>query len=151
MVSKIARPDAVLIDTNVLIYASVPGHANHQVARQRLEALRLQGAETWISRQVLREFAVTMTRPQVVQPVLGFTQVQPYLLRFEAHYRVAEDGPGIAGFWRMLAALQPDAGRQLHDTNIVATMLRYGIHQILTNNQADFQRYEPDYISILPL
>jgi predicted nucleic acid-binding protein len=33
------------------------------------------------------------------------------------------------------------AGRQVHDTNIVATMLEHGIYRLLTFNAADFRRF----------
>ncbi len=32
-------------------------------------------------------------------------------------------------------------GRQIHDANIVATMLAYGERRLLTFNTADFRRY----------
>jgi hypothetical protein len=33
------------------------------------------------------------------------------------------------------------AGRQVHDVNIVATMLEHGIYRLLTFNAADFKRF----------
>ena len=33
------------------------------------------------------------------------------------------------------------AGRQIHDANIVATMLAHGERRLLTFNQRDFRRY----------
>ena len=33
------------------------------------------------------------------------------------------------------------SGRQIHDANIVATMLAHGEHRLLTFNAADFRRY----------
>jgi predicted nucleic acid-binding protein len=41
-------------------------------------------------------------------------------------------------------------GKQIHDANIVATMLAYGIKRLLTFNTADFERYR-SVIEILPL
>jgi hypothetical protein len=37
------------------------------------------------------------------------------------------------------------AGRQVHDTNIVAAMLEHGISRLLTFNAADFQALREDY------
>ena len=34
-------------------------------------------------------------------------------------------------------------GKQIHDANIAATMLAHDIPRILTNNVADFRRFEP--------
>lgn len=33
------------------------------------------------------------------------------------------------------------AGRQVHDANIVATMLAYDEHRLITFNDADFRRF----------
>jgi len=41
-------------------------------------------------------------------------------------------------------------GKQVHDANIVATMLVYGIPQLLTHNPSDFARFS-GLISVLPL
>ena len=35
----------------------------------------------------------------------------------------------------------PVGGKQIHDANIVATMLAYGERRLLTYNAADFHRY----------
>lgn len=35
----------------------------------------------------------------------------------------------------------PIGGRQIHDANIVATMLAYGERRLLTLNARDFRRY----------
>ena len=41
-------------------------------------------------------------------------------------------------------------GKQIHDTNIVATMLVNNIPNILTHNVADFNRFSSE-INIIPL
>jgi hypothetical protein len=41
-------------------------------------------------------------------------------------------------------------GKQVHDANIVATMLGHGIDQVLTHNVNDFVRFSP-WITVLPL
>ncbi len=44
----------------------------------------------------------------------------------------------------------PAAGKQVHDTNIVATMQVYGIIGLLTHNVADLTRFAA-LITIVPL
>ena len=41
-------------------------------------------------------------------------------------------------------------GRQIHDANIVATMLAHGEHRLLTFNISDFRRFE-DRIELMDL
>ncbi len=36
----------------------------------------------------------------------------------------------------------PVGGKKIHDANIVATCLAYGIPRLLTQNHSDFQRFE---------
>jgi predicted nucleic acid-binding protein len=54
---------------------------------------------------------------------------------------VAEDGPQVTSRWFDLLASHGVRGKQAHDANVVATMLVHGVEQILTANQADFERY----------
>ena len=54
---------------------------------------------------------------------------------------LVEDGPDVT---RTLAALCREvqvAGRQVHDANIVATMLTHAEGRLLTFNPDDFRRY----------
>jgi hypothetical protein len=41
-------------------------------------------------------------------------------------------------------------GRQVHDANIVATMLAHGEHRLLTFNGVDFQRFTPLIEVVVP-
>ncbi len=56
---------AVFLDTNVLVYASVAEALFHHIDRERIQPLKNPETEFWISRQVLREYLATLTRPQV--------------------------------------------------------------------------------------
>jgi len=49
----------------------------------------------------------------------------------------------------LLAAI-PCGGKQVHDANIVATMLVHGVPNLLTHNAADFKRFS-HLIAVLPL
>ena len=44
----------------------------------------------------------------------------------------------------------PTLGKQVHDANIVATMLAHGIDMLLTLNVDDFKRFE-DKITLISL
>jgi predicted nucleic acid-binding protein len=62
---------AVFLDTNILVYASLPGTIFHAAARARLVELENIGAVFWASRQVIREFLAVTTRPGTVSPPLA--------------------------------------------------------------------------------
>jgi predicted nucleic acid-binding protein len=56
---------------------------------------------------------------------------------------VLEDGPEVAARLVELCRTVRLAGRQVHDANIVATMLAHGEDRLLTMNRSDFRRFEP--------
>jgi predicted nucleic acid-binding protein len=49
-----------------------------------------------------------------------------------------------------IVGMIPTGGKQIHDANIVATMLAHGIPRLLTHNVGDFRRFST-LIEILPL
>jgi predicted nucleic acid-binding protein len=70
--------------------------------------------------------------------------------RLQAQFHVAEDGPAVTGHLLSLVQSIPMGGKQVHDANIVATMLANGLGRILTHNTADFARYA-SHITVEPL
>ena len=58
-----------------------------------------------------------------------------------SRYRVADETDSVS---RELLSLMQNGlarGKQVHDANIVATCLAYGIPRLLTHNRTDFQRF----------
>lgn len=142
--------DWILVDTNVLVAANVAAHPRHAVALQRLKDLSASGAEFWISRQVLREYLVTLTRPQTFVSPQPIAVLLTQIAYFQAKMQVADDTAMVTA--HLLALLQsiPVGGKQVHDANLVATMQAFGIPRLLTDNTADFNRFG-SLIVILPL
>ena len=54
---------------------------------------------------------------------------------------ILEDGPMVNESLIALCREVSVRGRQIHDANIVATMLAYGERRLLTFNTPDFRRY----------
>lgn len=135
------------IDTNVLVHAAAEGAPFLDRARAALARTAADGPVT-ISRQILREYISVMTRPQVWGKPLTLPQAIADTAGFIRRFNVLDDDPSV---WDQLVALSRDhsfAGRQVHDANIVATMLAHGERRILTFNDADFRRFA-DLIEIL--
>ena len=61
--------------------------------------------------------------------------------RLIGSFEILEDGPVVTESLVELCREVPVGGRQIHDANIVATMLAHGEHRLLTFNAADFRRY----------
>jgi predicted nucleic acid-binding protein len=100
-----------------------------------LARLEGEGRSLWISLQILREYLAAVTRPQATSPALPMGNAIANVRRFQQVFYVAEDRPTVLD--RLGAHF--GAGRQVHDANIVATMLEHGIY-LLTFNTADFRR-----------
>ena len=132
----------VFIDTNALVYADQAHSAFHRSARSALGRLEQEGAELWISRQVLREYLTTVTRPGPAGvPTMTRTAAADAVDGFVSAYRIAEDSQQTMARLLELVRTVPMGGKQVHDANIAATMLAYGIPRLLTFNAADFQRF----------
>ncbi len=142
--------DQVFVDTNIVVFSSVPAAPLHAEAVQKMQALRLAGAELWFSRQILREFLVTVTRPQTFLQPLSGAAAAVEAAKLLALFAIAEDGPAVTTNLLTLCATIPMGGKQIHDANIVATMQANGIAKLLTHNTADFTRFQ-SLITILPL
>jgi predicted nucleic acid-binding protein len=141
---------AVFLDTNILVYSSFSGAPFYDAARARLSELERDEVSFWTSRQVLREFLASTTRPGVVTPPATLDALTQSVRQFEAEFEIADEDVAVTAILLDLLKSRTVQGKQIHDANIVATMRRYGIPSLLTHNTADFTRYVPD-INLLPL
>jgi predicted nucleic acid-binding protein len=66
------------------------------------------------------------------------------------HFHILEEGHAVTVKLLELMERFEIAGKQVHDANIVATMLVHGITQLLTQNIADFSRFS-SLITVMPL
>lgn len=136
----IPTADSIFADTNLWVNAAVPTAPRHA---QAIAALgRMTVGTLWTSRQVVREFLAVMSRPQTF--FAGNSPMVDILNRahtIESQCRVAEDGPEVAQQLHALLAVGDTRGKQIHDANIVATMMAHGIRALLTDNVADFARW----------
>ena len=133
--------DPVFVDTNVLIYASRPKAVEHASSQAVLSRMRQEGSPLWLSQQVLREYLAASTRPQPSGPALPMAAAIADARRFRATFNVAEDRPDVLDRLLQLLAAHPGGGKQVHDANLVATMIAHGVTRLLTYNHIDFRRF----------
>jgi predicted nucleic acid-binding protein len=142
--------ERVFIDTNILLRANIPTAPLHEAARKSVENLWDEGAELWISRQVLREYIVNVSREQgLFQPMPPAT-IEARISYFQRVFRIADDKQETTKHLLKLLQEIKFGGKQVHDANIVATMLSYNIPYLLTLNIDDFKRFSA-YITLLPI
>ena len=140
----------MFIDTNVLIYARILEAPDHHIAREGLNRALRENEPIRISRQVAREYLAVMTRPQTWDNPLTREEVLQDVNRFLMSFEVLEDGPSVTEMLTALCREVAVGGRQIHDANIVATMLAHGEQRLLTFNTSDFRRYE-DRIELIDI
>lgn len=131
----------LFIDTNILVYASVKESPFHEQALTALETAYNTERPLWISRQIIREFLVIMTRPQAFETLSKETVLQQ-ANDFCHRFNVADDTSNVTKELLSLLKQFPGGGKQVHDMNIVAAMLANGITHLLTHNVKDFKRFE---------
>jgi predicted nucleic acid-binding protein len=142
--------EPVFLDTNILVYAHFPPAPWHQDAVEALRRFEAAGAARWVSRQVLREYLVAVTRPQQFQRPQPIERALADVRDFQRRFHVANEGPEVTTRLLALLADVPTRGRRIHDANIVATMLVYGVRRVLTHNTDDFVRFAA-FIEVIPL
>jgi predicted nucleic acid-binding protein len=141
-------PVDVFLDTNIVLRAFHSTLSGHERVKVLFDQMIDEENEMWISRQVIREYLVQLTHPRTFDPPLEIGQVMAHLAQVEGLFRVADDTQAVTAHLKMLLQTYPTRGKQIHDANIVATMLANGIDTLLTLNLDDFRRFE-DRITIL--
>jgi len=142
--------DPLFVDTNVLVYANVTTAALHQAAVGTLQRQALAGGPLWISRQVLREYPRTVTRPRTFAAPQPVPTLLARIRYFQSQFYVANDTAVVTEQLLALPQQVPFGGKQVHDANIGATMRVNGISQRITANHADFARFAR-YITVISL
>lgn len=140
----------VFVDTNVLLRATLAQFPLHQQANQLVRDQIKDDAELWISRQVIREYIAQVSRPQTFMPPMSVPQIESQVTGMRMLFKIADENEAVTDQLLNLLKSHPSGGKQIHDANIVATMLTYGIGTLLTANIADLKRFE-DRITLIPL
>lgn len=131
----------MFLDTNLFIPARFDAAPAHAVARAALNRAERSGEVLRINRQVIREYLAAATRPQAWSAPLPMSRALSDLSWMEEAFEVLEDGPQVMDLLARLCRDIPMGGKQVHDANIVATMLAYGERRLMTFNVRDFRRF----------
>jgi predicted nucleic acid-binding protein len=140
----------IFVDTNILTRATIDAAPLHYEARALLDKLWDEGAELYISHQVIREYIVNATRPQTYSPALPMNNVLEQVEAFRKSFYILPDSSTVLSNLLELLGKVTANGKPVHDANVVATMLANDIEELLTNNVKDFERYLA-YIRVIPL
>ena len=133
--------EPLFVDSNVLVYAQLAESPWHEPARHALQQAAKAQRSLWISRQVIREYAVIMSRPQTFAAPLAAEILIQRIGYLQQHFRVADDTAAVTEALLKLLKNYAIGGKQVHDANIVATLQVQGIRHLLTHNAKDFARF----------
>lgn len=145
-----ADKKSVFVDTNILLRYMLESIPEHAEVVQALNLLWERGTQLWISRQIVRELASVLTRPQTYQVPISAADAAHEIRTLNSSYQIAEETTAVGEQLLRLMDTIPMGGKQIHDANIVATMLVYRIPNLFTLNTVDFQRFQPQ-IQLLTL
>lgn len=133
--------DRVFLDTNIVLRYLNQELAEHEQVRKRVEQFSDDGDELWISRQIIREYLAQLTRPGFLAQLPAIDQVTTQIEGMKRLFQIADDTETVTRQLLNLVRRYPTGGKQVHDANIVATMLAYGIDTLLTLNVDDLKRF----------
>jgi predicted nucleic acid-binding protein len=142
--------ERVLLDTSLLVAASVVPHPGHEAAVAHLEKLKTDGALPCLTPQVCREFLVVLTRQPVSGVAFTVDEALAALQQWTDICTLLEEDEAVVTEWLQLVRERQVRGKSLHDCNLVAVMLAHGMQRVATRNAADFERYD-DLITVEPV
>lgn len=140
----------VFVDTNILLRATVSQFPDHAKVKAFLESYIANEHEAWISRQVIREYINQVTRPQLFMQPMSSTQINAQYQTLKLIFRIADETEPVTDQLLALIHMHPTGGKQIHDANIIATMLVYDITTLLTINVDDMKRFSDKVTVISP-
>ena len=135
-----------------LNFARSPGNAHHSEAAHAKCRPRERDAgesDCCVGNQVLREYMVTLSRPGTFKSPPSMSVLIKTIRGFRRTFRMAVE-VGTTDALLMVMGRVHVSGRQIHDANIVATMLTNNLKNLLTHNVEDFRRYVP-LVTVIPL
>lgn len=132
----------VFVDSNILVYATFEDYKVelHSECLAQLERYLSGGTELFISGQVIREYWAQATWLKIRGERRPIPWVLGHLARFRSMMQELDESAEVRRQLVSLVETYSVRAQDVHDTNIVATMLTYGIDTIYSYD-GDFDRY----------
>jgi toxin-antitoxin system PIN domain toxin len=142
--------EPVMVDTNVWVYLSMSGMAEHAKAKVWVSKLMADGIPLHVSPQILREYMSVTTRITLFQHPLTPARAAQLAQDILMNASLLDETSAVAAQLREPVRRHKVQGKQIHDANIVATMLVHDIKRLVTFNPADFRRYTEIELATAP-
>lgn len=131
----------ILLDTNVLVYATDVRSPRHIASRRVVDAVIGGTIPGVIVTQVLVEYIAATTGPSMQSPLLPVDAVAQ-AETFRRQVRTFDAPPATLEYLAAILAGGGGAGRRTFDSYLAAQALALGISTICTYNGADFARIQ---------
>lgn len=141
MATRVA--DRAVLDTNVLLAATDVARAEHEYAVAAINEWPASGMVPYTSGQILREYLAVATRA-IDRNGLGMARPDAVanIRALRTRLRLLAEGVKVGEQLLTLLDGVECSGKQVHDANVVATMLVHGIDALVTINVNDFTRFD---------
>jgi predicted nucleic acid-binding protein len=132
--------ESVFVDTNVLIYSTFEDYEpeKHIRCATALNKLMRSNKTICISSQVLREYFAISTNKTLFKKPLTFKQAAGKMKEFLSRFTLVSEKKSTIHTLITLIEKYSISRQQIHDLNIVATMIDNDISNLLTYNKKDF-------------
>ena len=147
----VTMADNLMIDTNILIYATVSKSPFFIPAQKAVTQYVNFGYALWINRQIIREYMVIKSRLMYDEQKYDENMLITEFNYLVNNYKVADEVSATSTTLSSLIKKYKIVGKQIHDANIVATCIVEKISMLLTNNSSHFTRFSSEGIDIISL
>lgn len=133
----------VFLDSNVLIYHTFADFDKdkYMISRELLSELAQRKCWFIISPQIIREFFAISTNSKILikplSPEEAFEKIEEFLEKYE----FVSESENTISYLKDLTVKHQIIKQNIHDTNIVATMMDNDIDHLFTFNTKDFIKY----------
>lgn len=134
--------ERVFVDTNVLIYSTFEDFEpeKHVQCTNILDKLIRSGTTLFISSQILREFFAISTNQNIFKKPLTYKQAVEKMKEFVARFTMVHEKESTINVLIALIVKYAASRQQIHDMNIVATMVDNDINHLFSYNVKDFKQ-----------
>jgi predicted nucleic acid-binding protein len=139
------------LDTGILLRLIDKKDALHAVVENAVDTLVVRQEELLITTQNMTELRNVATRP-IANSGLALSPsaiAKLYEDTIEPACAIAVETKFLPIVLRRLLSQYNVVGKQVHDARLVAMMLVWQVENLLTLNDRDFRRYEPEGIKIV--
>lgn len=130
--------DHVFVDTNVWVARIFEDHVFHERANK---ALQNREETLCISGQIIREIVSVCTVTRFLSRPLSWEELQVELDALLAQTQLLNENENTVQKLIELGTRYQVSGKQIHDANLVATMLVHRVTRLITFNPDDFKRF----------